>query len=401
MKHVPLRYYMRMWPLLSILLASTLLGAPVQKPWTFLVYLAAANTLSPFAPIDIAEMIKVGSNANVNVIVYLTVFDSNNVKSTKKLYIEKGKVTEIGTSDVEDSGDVHTLMKALEWMTTEYPAEHYCVDLWNHGGGILNREGFRTIRAICYDDDTGHYLSDRDCLHAFSWAKQTLNNGKNIDVVATDACLMNMLEFAYTLSSCVNFLVGSETTVPGDGFEYARILNSFVRGVPTARTFSQTMVQVYQETYGGTPDYTLSAIDQSYLSSLVTNVNEVATALLEALKGSQGSVVEKYISAACGSVPNFGDGTYLDLLGFYTRLASHVPNMGLPIQQRAALQNLLKSGQTLINQCVIARVASREYKSAGGISFYFPQREIDQSYYDLYWTEHNPYLLRLLEQYVG
>jgi hypothetical protein len=133
----------------------------------------------------------------------------------------------------------------------------------------------------------------------------------------------------------------------------------------------------------------------------VTNVNEVATALLEALKGPQGSVVEKYISAACGSVPNFGDGTYLDLLGFYTRLASHVPNMGLPIQQRAALLNLLKSGQTLINQCVIARVASREYKSAGGISFYFPQREIDQSYYDLYWTEHNPYVLRLLEQYVG
>lgn len=374
--------------------------AVTKKPWTFLVYLAAANSLSDYAASDIAEMMKVGSNQNVNVLVYLTMFNKKGIKSTRFLYVEKGKVTQIGATTVEDSGSVITLKKAFELVFTQYPADHYCIDLWNHGGGILNRSGECTLRGVCYDDNTGNYLTDRDCLDAFTYAKRNLNAGKNIDIVAIDACLMNMLEYAYTLSSCVDFFVGSETTIPGDGFEYARILNSFVRGVPNPRIFAQNIVQVYQETYTGTPDYTLSALDESLLAPVVDNFNLIIKALSATLTTARAKTVRKYVAMSCNAAPWFNDRSYVDLLSVYRNLLNYVPKMGLSKQAAAALQTLLKNGQQLIGRVVIGLVASSSYKNVGGISVYWPQQYIDASYYDLYWTEKNPAMLNFLKLYL-
>jgi Clostripain family len=377
----------------------TSLYAVTKKPWTFCVYLAAANTLSEFAAVDINEMIKVGSNDTVNIIVYLTVFNADGSKSTQRLYIEKGKTVQIGQTATEDSGSVNTLMKALQWMCTDYPADHYCVVLWNHGSGVLNRNCREPLRGICYDDSTGSFLTDRDCLKAFSWAKSTLNNNKNIDIVATDACLMSMIEFAYALTPCTDYFVGSESTIPGDGYEYARILNSFTRGVPSAHSLAQTLVYVYQQVYDNTPDCELSAIKQAALAPLIHNVNQVATFLLDALNGSQKARVYQYITDACKGATSFAYPFYIDIANFYSLLSSYVHRMGLPSSQVATLQGLLAQGLSLINACVIAKMTSTSYKTLGGIAIYFPQQGIDTSYLDLYWTEHNPAVFNLLQVY--
>jgi hypothetical protein len=375
------------------------LYAITKKPWTFCVYLAAANTLSEFAAVDINEMIKVGSNDTVNIIVYLTVFNANGSKSTQRLYIEKGKTVQIGQTATEDSGSVNTLMKALQWMCTDYPADHYCVVLWDHGSGVLNRSSREPLRGICYDDSTGSFLTDRDCLKAFSWAKSTFNNNKNIDIVATDACLMSMIEFAYALTPCTDYFVGSESTIPGDGYEYARILNSFTRGVPSAHSLAQTLVYVYKQVYENTPDCALSAIKQAALTPLIQNVNQVATFLSDALNESQEARVRQYITDACNGATSFAYPFYIDIANFYGLLSSYVHRMGLPSSQVATLQGLLAQGLSFINACVIAKMTSTSYKTLGGISMYFPQQGIDSSYLDLYWTEHNPAMLNLLQVY--
>ena len=103
--------------------------AAIQKPWTFLVYMAAANDLNPFAPLDLQEMMQAGSNANVNIIVYLTYQEDGKPKVTRKLYIEKGSMTQIGDSMVRDSGDVATFQEALQWACTDYPSDHIAVVL--------------------------------------------------------------------------------------------------------------------------------------------------------------------------------------------------------------------------------------------------------------------------------
>ena len=79
-------------------------AAVAQKPWTFLVYIAAANDLNQRALVDLEELMHAGSNQNVNVIVYVTLHEEGQPKQTRKLYVNKGSVTQIGESMMRDSG---------------------------------------------------------------------------------------------------------------------------------------------------------------------------------------------------------------------------------------------------------------------------------------------------------
>src|SRR5579863_8895256 len=190
--------YILLW---NIFFISGAMYATTVKPWTFLVYMAAANDLNDYALYDLQEMMKVGSSSYVNILVYLTIQQEGQQKETKKLYIEKDHIEQIGPVMMRDSGDISALAEALQWACLDYPSEHIVVDLWNHGDGVLNRSKFHS-KGICFDSDTRHYLTDRDCFNAFTWVKDMIRGGKKFDIITCDACLLASLEMAYTLSSC-------------------------------------------------------------------------------------------------------------------------------------------------------------------------------------------------------
>lgn len=380
--------------------ALTYAAPAAKKPWTFLVYLAAVNTLNDFAYADIAEMMKIGSNSNVNVIVYLSILKNDGSKVTLRLFIEKGKMTQIGSSTVEDSGDVETLKKALAWAAIDYPSDHTVVILWNHGGGALNRGNYFFGRSICFDDISNNYLTDRDCREAFSWGQKTYRNGKKYDVIACDACLMAMVEFAYALADCADYVVASQENIPGDGYDYARVLDDFLKKIPTSLAFTQNLVSAYQEEYIGTPDYTLSAIDTYKMSAFVDSINQLALFLTSAMLGKKGATVRSYIDKSRAKAIAFNDGLYVDVKTFLAAIKGYISKLGLAKSDQDRLGQLIKASNTLLDQCVIQKVASVSYRSVGGLSFYLPSSAIDSSYYNLYWTEKNPAMLHLLESYI-
>ena len=375
-----------------------------KKPWTFLVYLAAANDLNQYALLDLQEMMKAGSNANVNIIVYLTLHEDGKPKVTQKLYVEKGSLKQIGDTMVRDSGDVATLQEALEWACIDYPSDRIAVVVWNHGSGPLNRVRLvMAPRGVCYDYDTDHYLTDRDCLQAFSWARDNFRSGKKFDIIAFDACLLASLEMAYTLSSCANYFVASEETIPGDGYQYFYILNQFATKNPDPLSFARFMVSAYKQEYEGTPDYTLSATDLNALNSLVSNCNSIAQFLTTQLKGKNKlaakSTIKKCISLpAC---PSFDSGIYIDLCQFYRNLLKNISGFKLSSAMTSQFKQLLNNGISLFTAIIKANVTSVDYRQAGGLSMYFSRYSIDPSYYGLYWTEKNPSWLRLLEAYLS
>src|SRR5436190_641483 len=215
--------------------------AIAHKPWTFLVYMAAANDLNTYALYDLQEMMKVGSNSQVNILVYLTIQQDGQQKQTKKLYIEKGEMQQVGPIIVRDSGDVATLAEAIQWACLDYPSDHIVVDLWNHGDGPLNRSKLSS-KGVCYDYDTGHYLTDRDCLNAFSWLKNIIRGGKTFDIITCDACLLGSLEMAYTFSSCADYFVASQETIPADGYQYTYLLSSIATQLLDSLAVAKLMV---------------------------------------------------------------------------------------------------------------------------------------------------------------
>jgi Clostripain family len=375
-----------------------------QKPWTFLIYFAAANDLNTLAQSDVQEMMQVGSNDNVNIIAYLTTQSEGQEKQTKKIYIEKDNLIQVGPTLVRDSGDVATLMEALEWANVDYPSDHLAVVLWGNGSGPLNRSDNEShSRGICYDGETGHYLTDNDCFDAFAWACNSLRGGKKIDIIACNACLLASLEMAYTFAGCAHYFVASEEVIAGDGYHYAYLLNQLAYESLDALSVAKHMVNAYNHDYVGTSEYTLSAIDLNRLRPLIDNVNTVAQVLLALLKGKYSANVVAMIKKSINMnvCPSFDTGIYVDLCQFYKNILKNIEGFGISKSVEKQFQRVLNDGIKLFPTIVKANVTSKKFKNAGGLSIYFSRHSLDPSYYGLYWTKQNPDWLNFLEAFLG
>lgn len=373
-----------------------------NKSWTFLVYLAGANDLDVFIQQNMNQMMSVGSNDKINILVYLSTHFAGQNKETKKLYVNKGSVTQYGATEVRDSGSVETLKDALAWAAT-FPSDNIAVVMWDHGSGPLNRAPIPSCnRGVCYDFDTGHYLTDRDLLAAFSWGRDTLRQGKRYDIVAFDACLMASVEIAATLSSCANYLVSSEDTIPGPGYDYNRVLNTFNSKTLAPLAFATRMVAAYKEAYVNFGDFTLSAVDLQSLSGFTGNLSAVSQFLTQQLKGKNKSTVKSVIKKCISpsSCPCFNY-VYVDLLQFYKNLYSNVSGLKLKTAESAAFKVILSNGIAMFPNFVKANVKSNSFSKAGGLTIYFDSRLIDASYSKLFWTDSNRWWINFLRAYLA
>lgn len=370
-----------------------------KKAWTILVYIAAANDLNPFADMNVAEMMKVGSNSNVNILVYQTIHRKGQQKETRRLYINKGSVTQIGPTTQEDSGDINTFMKALAW-AAEYPSDGIVVNMWDHGSGGLNRRNNGFVRGICYDFDTRHYFTDRDVRKALTWARDTFRAGKKFDIITCDACLMGGVEFAYTIADCADYFVASEEVILAYGYDYETLLQPVAHGPISARELACWFVESYGRAYAGVNFYTLSALDTQYLPSLADNINAVAQVLQNGMKGVQKARIQDFIYQSVGQATHFHDDVYVDLGTVYNNLKDNATQMGLTPSDVKLLLQHIKEGQSILSELVIEQATSLSYKNVSGISIYFPQDRIDKSYYNLYWTQYNRAWLEMLQMYM-
>src|SRR5262249_26975341 len=109
-----------------------------KKPWTVMVYLAADNNLFTFG-VDSLRQMKVAANEKANI---LAEFDTGPTRPAKR-YIFDGKEP-IGpiehdlkqTFGPTDAADPDNLASFIEWGARNYPADHYFVVIWGHGGGV-------------------------------------------------------------------------------------------------------------------------------------------------------------------------------------------------------------------------------------------------------------------------
>jgi hypothetical protein len=389
----------KLWKCLLIVSASFFVctaDAVTQKPWTFLVYMAAANDLHQLALLDIEKMMQAGSNEHVNVLVYLTIQEDNQPKTTVKLYVEKGSVQQIGDTMIRDSGDVATLEEALRWACREYPSDHSAIVLWSHGSGALNRS-----KGVCYDFDTEHYLTDCNCLQAFSWACDSVRDGKKFDIIAFNAPFLGSIEIAYALSACADYMVASEGTLPDDGYEYAYILDQLAMQMFDPISFAQLMVNASQGKYVEMSDYMVSAIDLNALQPFVDNCNAIVqiltTQLLGTEKADARAVLKKCVTENCLS---FDQGIYIDMCQFYKNVLKYSNGLKLSKSVVNEFKQLLNDGIRLFSDIIKAYVASPNYAKAGGLSIYFSRHFLDPSYYGLYWSQRNPHWLNFLEAFL-
>jgi hypothetical protein len=207
--------------------------------WTFMVYVAGFNNLSPFASKDLEEMREVGSTDDVNVAVFVKQLDRD---SAERLIVQRDGQGESPEQlgDV-DSGNPQTMLDFVRWAAQSAPAERYALVVWNHGSGwqpddleqiysevraergdtgVTGRElGVRASqqidrslfsstvkevlalpdageRGIASDDGTGHSLDTIELSRVLESAHEG-DLGQPFELLGMDACLMSTLEVSY------------------------------------------------------------------------------------------------------------------------------------------------------------------------------------------------------------
>lgn len=239
----------------------------MSAKWTFMVYMAGYNNLSPFATKDLEEMRRGGTSDDVQVAAFIKRL--GNQSAQRVLLGADETVEDIGDAD---SGSPQTLLDFVRWAAEKAPAERHALVVWNHGSGwqpddldalyeevrgergstgVNARElGFRSTqqigralfsttlkevlslpssadRGIASDDGSGHSMDTIE-LNRVLEKVHTEVLGKPLELLGMDACLMSAFEVAFEAQDHVNAVVGSEELEPGDGWPYTEILSDLV-----------------------------------------------------------------------------------------------------------------------------------------------------------------------------
>lgn len=396
-----------------------LIEKKAPKDWTVMFFIAADNDLQSFAIRNLRQMTTIGSNDYVNIIAHVDIRVSNK-KVTKHFYIEKNNIVEVTIDGLPagqamDSGNPQTLSSFIKWGFNNFPANHYMLGLWDHGTGYIDPTYSRIIKptdlftfnpetykleldrsiefldfihasddeqlGLCWDDSTGHYLTNQKLQEALNTLPRKL------DILAIDACLMQMAEFLILVKDYAHYCVASEEVELGTGWPYHRVLAPFADGTISAANLAKHIVTVYEQTYSSlTNDFTLSAVNLDGISLLDRNINRVAKLLIECLKQQRDNSVKKVLQNCRNRryCTHFDEPSYLDLHHFYRNIRSQAPQFTFKNDQDKILITRLiqelEEGIRLIEQLVIANVTGRNLAEAKGISIYFPERKIHSSY---------------------
>lgn len=246
------------------------IAATARNPlWTFMVYMAADNTLATSGITDIDEMEAAGTNPEVQVVVQAefnrTIFDragltpaSVHLPNYNTVRFSFGGLTalsaavrgpnnivaDIGNRDMTDPAQLTDFIKTSK---ANFPAERYAVVLWNHGGG------YQGLLA----DET----SAPDRKMKLPQLRAALATVGTIDVMDFDMCLMGGYETLQAVNGFANVAVFSEASEPGDGDPYTSILQAlYLNPSMDAASLATKVVEQYDAYWSSrSPSTTKSA----------------------------------------------------------------------------------------------------------------------------------------------
>ena len=368
--------------------------------WTVLAYMAADSNLEEYALMDMNEMESIGSDSKVKVVVQLDrtpgYDDSNgNWTTTRRYYVTKDEDAAIINSQlVQDLGEVdmaapESLASFIQWGMEKYPADHYLLVMWDHGRGWRSKTltGMlpREVRSINIDVTSNSEMS----LAALRQALEMCPDA-NFDIVCFDACLMQMMEVAYSIKDHAAIMAGSEENVPVLGQPYGRVLARITANPQiTPYALSEGIVDEYMDYFGtgyaGTFEF--SAVNLTSLDLLVTKTDELAQSILDNLATAQAGV---RLAQAQAQHFDYDDNVYSNYKDLYDFARLVNDQVAVPAVQSKAQAVMSAIDNVMIHE----RNSGDEIENAHGLSIYLPDPGTALSQYnsidfslDTHWDE--------------
>ena len=268
-------------------------GTNDKANWTFMTYISDSD-LEYFAIEDMIEMERVGSTDEVNIVVQIDRWDgydkpdwnddSNGDWETAKRYLitkENEGDHVIGSTAIEDIGEINTgdpdeLVEFVQWAQTNYPAEHYALNIWNHGSGATGVAYEQSCPDYCWE--YGNEADKLELSEIDAALNEITNNGENkLDIVGFDACLMATIEVVEAVAPYSDIMVGSEILEPGDGWDYSFLQIIVDNPSTTPEQLGAKIVDTFVA-QGQTSDqsYALTMLNMSIAEDAINSINALA-----------------------------------------------------------------------------------------------------------------------------
>ena len=361
-------------------------GRPV-KNYTVMVYIVGSNLESRYgaATNDMLEMKDAGLDyEKTNLLVYTGGSRRwvSDIPSTSNNVLDMSAENPdriIARTEVSaDMGTPQTLTEFINYCTKYYPAEHYGLVLWDHGGGPLWGYGsdelfqndsllLEELRGAMDGTIFGNAGADRN---EAAGAAQS-GNGRKLDWVGFDACLMGTLENAKLWSSYAGYLVGSEELEPGRGWDYTFL--SALNESDDAGEIVSGIVDSYGEYYRQNksqffdPDVTLAALDLSKTGEVIGAADDLFDAMREGIGSGKYALLNRARSRAKAfglSAADTREDAYdmIDLRDFAGKVGEIFPEES---------EKLMKAVDGMVVR------SSSNVEGAGGVSVYLPGDNAD------------------------
>ena len=385
-----------------------------EREWLVMVFLNGRNNLWSSGIADINEMETVGSTDKMAVTVQLGLLQDRGTGA--RFLIQKdtqfpvtnliagdrniAHITSVGVKVPNaDMGSWRHLVDFAKWSIRRYPAKKLMIVLWNHGSGRIDIGGADNSGSelgIAYDDLTRNFIRNRQIKQALDAIRA--ETGRKVDILDTDACLMQMASVAYELKDSADFVVGAEEIVPGPGLPYDTVLGALAADPGMSpEQLSRTLVAKFKDFYGGNmttlqgmgalkanAGTTLSAVRSSASADFVSVLNAWA---LEAKKPANFPVLKAAMARTLAFEygNNGGNGNDTATSARSRDLYDFVKNINADAKASpelkalgADLMDFIDSGSYVIANAITGPNAA--YMRAKGMAVYFPKMVYDPSY---------------------
>lgn len=186
---------------------------------TVMVYMVGSDLESSYgnASIDLSEMVAAHPDVENNNVVVFTggasewKLDSISGDDSCLLQLGEDDFYLKETLDACNMGSADSLSNFVNYCLNEYDTDKYSLILWNHGAG--------PVMGFGVDENYTDILTLPELQSALE--SSVGKSGEKLEWIGFDACLMSSLEVADVLAPYSNYLIASQETEPGWGWNYS------------------------------------------------------------------------------------------------------------------------------------------------------------------------------------
>lgn len=291
---------------------------PYAESRTVMMYMVAENSLNENVDADVREILLGMDNdtlkAGDRLVIYVDdvslpriyVVDKN-TKATKLSELDPVKKYE----EDMNSSSAQQLATFIDYAMLHYPADSYGLVMWSHASGWIP-SSYAGDRRKSFGVDNGrnsssNYLSGHQMnIDDMADALDNVLQGKTLDFIFFDACLMQNIEVAYELRHATKYVIAPPSEILSSGANYKMMVTAMMRENDYVDQMLSAYYQAYVNTFYGV---VISAIKTEGLDELAAKTRTIVAAHKSEMLGLDTSSLQNYFlyPTWSSSIPDFLD----------------------------------------------------------------------------------------------